>query len=348
MSNRRKRRNPRPVAGLDPDDAGIPAVAKIRGPADALAMIPYLLGLEPHESIVVVALIGPRRRLGQVIRGDLVEADAAPALVSYVASAVEANRLEAVLVVGFSARPAVADAVVPALVTVLEDAGVAVYEALRADGDRWWSYTCDSGCCPSEGTAYDPSTSSMSALAVASGMAKAPSRQALSEQFAPRDPDLRQRVSTLARAVATTVGDGDPPGVYEVEGLLLSGLGSAEIDAAGLGILLGVVQDQFVRDIAWLLITRADADLHFELWRQVMTAADDDLLAPAGALCAFAAWLNGRGALAATAADRVAEAAPDYPMLGMIRDALESGMNPDVWEDHLDALEDSVAGRLPD
>jgi hypothetical protein len=68
-----------------------------------------------------------------------------------------------------------------------------------------------------------------------------------------------------------------------------------------------------------------------------MTLADDDL-PPAGSLCAFAAWLAGRGALAATAVDRVSEVAADYPMLGLIRDALESCMSPDVWQDYLESL----------
>jgi hypothetical protein len=95
-------------------------------------------------------------------------------------------------------------------------------------------------------------------------------------------------------------------------------------------------------------MTRADAELHFQLWRQVMTAADDDLLAPAGSLCAFAAWLAGRGAVAATAVDRVAEVAPDYPMLLLIRDAIESGLSPDAWEDRTAPVDMSLAADARD
>jgi hypothetical protein len=139
------------------------------------------------------------------------------------------------------------------------------------------------------------------------------------------------------------VREGSPPTVDEVDDLLWSALGHTDIDPPGLGILLGVVQDLLVRDIAWLLMTRADAELHFELWRQVMTAADDDLLPPAGSLCAFAAWLSGRGAVAATAIDRVAEVAPDYRMLRLIRDALESGLSPDYWDERLSSVGDRLA-----
>jgi hypothetical protein len=338
MSNRRKPRKPRTAPTHPETFAEPPAVAKVRSPADALAMIPYLLGFEPHESIVVVSLNGPRRRLGPMIRVDLVEPDRADALVDYLGSAVEAHGYGAVLIAAFSERQSAAAEVVPRLVESLEHAGVAVVEALRTDGARWWSYTCDRGCCPPEGTEYDPTTSPMAALAVHAGMAKAPSRDALAEQFVRRDDAVCDSVNEVARAsvVALTVDDGDD--AIRVGRLVRSALGNEPIDSATLGRLLGAVQDLRARDVAWFLMTRGDADRHFEAWRQVMNAADDDMLAPAGTLCAFAAWLSGRGALAATAADRVADVDPDYPFLGLISDIVESGMSPSAWEDYRASL----------
>jgi hypothetical protein len=153
MSNRREPRKPRTAPTHPETFAEPPAVAKVRSPADALAMIPYLLGFEPHESVVVVSLDGPRRRLGPMIRVDLVEPDGADALVDYLGAAVEAHGYAAVLVAAFSERPSAAAEVVPRLVASLEQVGVTVVEALRTDGARWWSYTCDRGCCPPEGTA---------------------------------------------------------------------------------------------------------------------------------------------------------------------------------------------------
>jgi hypothetical protein len=295
-------------------------------------MIPYVLGFEPRESIVVVALHGERRRFGPVIRGDLVEVDQADGLVAYLMSTVETHRFEAVVLVAFSSRPAVAEAVVSRLLDGLDDAGVTVFEALRADGSRWWSYTCDRGCCPAGGTPYDPSSSPMAAWAVAAGMGKAPSREALAEQFAPRSDAVRAAVGRAARSTDLTLTVGDGPDTMRVTDLFQLALTGSYLDSDTLGALLGAVQDVGACDLAWQLMTRADADRNYELWRQVMNAAEPDLLPPAGSLCAFAAWLAGRGALADIAADRVAEADPDFPLLGVVRALLATGTNPELWD----------------
>jgi Domain of unknown function (DUF4192) len=353
MSNRRKPRNPPAALTHVETFADPPAVAKVRSPADALAMIPYLMGFEPHESIVVVSLTGPRRRFGPMIRVDLVEADRAELLVGYLREAVEAHGYAAVLIAAFSTRPSEAAAVVPRLAESLDQAGVAVVEALRADGARWWSYTCDRGCCPPEGTPYDPSTSTMAALAVHAGMGKAASRDALAEQFARRDDAVRQTVNEVARDAVVPLMVDDAEDSIRVSRLVRSALGNDQIHSATLGRLLGAVQDLRARDVAWLLMTRDDAGRHFEVWRQVMNAADDDMLPPAGTLCAFAAWLSGRGALAATAADQVADVDPDYPFLELVGDILESGMSPDTWHDYRASLapiseESPTAGVVAD
>jgi hypothetical protein len=338
MSNRRKPRSPRTPLIDESTAPDAPAVARIAGPADALAMIPYLFGFEPHESVVVVSLKGPRRRFGPIVRGDLVEPSQADALVEHLASVIDGHGFEAVLIAAYSTRESAADQVVPALAEVLVSNGVTVYEALRTDGSRWWSYTCDRDCCPPEGTPYDPATTSVAALAVSMGMGKLPSREALAEQFEPRMGEVRETANDVAWAVAgaIVVDEGsDPEGMST---LIESSLGIDRVGGAALGMLLGGVQDLLARDVAWLLMTRDDADRHFELWRQVMTVADDELLPPAGALCAFAAWLAGRGALAATAVERVAEVAPEYPFLELIAHAIESGMSPDVWAEYRQML----------
>ncbi|HSS67142.1 MAG TPA: DUF4192 family protein, partial [Nocardioidaceae bacterium] len=181
-------------------------------------------------------------------------------------------------------------------------------------------------------TPYDPSRTTAAALAVSLGMAKASSRSALAGQFAQRDDAVRATVNELARAALVTLCVGESPDSVSVDELVRSALASDPVSSPTLGRLLAVVQDLLARDVAWFLMTRGDADRHYELWRQVMIMADDDLMAPAGTLCAFAAWLSGRGALASTAAERVAQVRPDYPFLELIIDILVSGMSPDRWE----------------
>jgi Domain of unknown function (DUF4192) len=298
-------------------------------------MIPYLLGFEPSESLVIVSLGGPRRRLGPIVRGDLGgrRGSVDPGtLADYLTNVAGSRGYDAVLVVAYSTQPETAGAAVSTLLSRLADTGVAVHEALRADGSRWWSYSCDRGCCPADGTPYDPTTTAAAALAVAMGLTKEQSRDDLAAQFAPLPTAERAIVSAEARAVAASPAE-SPARWDHLEELILSSLASSEVARSGRGVLLGAVQDLDARDLAWVLMSRESASRHFELWRDVMRAADDDLLAPAGTLCAFAAWLSGGGALAATAVERVAAIQPNYPFLGLICDILSMGLSPDRWEE---------------
>jgi hypothetical protein len=165
------------------------------------------------------------------------------------------------------------------------------------------------------------------------GWGKAVSRDALAEQFIPRDDPGAARANRTARTTSVSLtAEADEASASAVEDLIRSALGGAELEPATLGMLLGAVQDLRARDVAWALMSRDDAADHYELWRQVMRAADDDLMAPAGTLCAFAAWLSGQGALAATAAAAVARVSPHYSFLALIADILHSGMPPAAWE----------------
>src|SRR6185437_3014124 len=55
------------------------ARVKLRSPADIIDAVPYLVGFEPHDSLVVLSLRGPRSRLGLTARIDLPEAKHATA-----------------------------------------------------------------------------------------------------------------------------------------------------------------------------------------------------------------------------------------------------------------------------
>src|SRR5512144_616101 len=44
---------------------------RLRSPGEILALVPYLLGFHPSESLVLVAVRGPRRRIVCTLRWDL-------------------------------------------------------------------------------------------------------------------------------------------------------------------------------------------------------------------------------------------------------------------------------------
>ena len=323
MSN--SRRPPRGAAGRP---AAPTRVAKVRDPGDIVSVIPYLVGFTPTESVVLIALEGARQRFGPCLRMDLVDdpRDSA-AQASHLVEIVRRHGFDPVVVVAFAAGGEVADAVIGALLSRLSERAVAVKEALRADGRRWWSYTCaDPECCPPEGTAYDVETSRMAAEAVLCGMARAESRDALRAQLGPAGAAERARFARLCRAAPL----GATPEVLAMR--LQAGLVSVgDLSMTDRAALVTAVQDVRCRDQAWAAMTRADADAHYLLWRELLRLVPDDLLPPVGALAAFSAWLWGQGVLASHAVDRVADVDPAYSMMVLIRGLLDMAISPEVW-----------------
>ncbi|MGH3446747.1 MAG: DUF4192 domain-containing protein [Nocardioidaceae bacterium] len=317
-------------------DNAAPPVTKITGPADAIAVIPYLLGFTPTQSIVVISLEGPRSRFGPCFRLDLAQSASDCAVeADYLMKLIRHHAFDKVLVVVFTDAPDRASAVLEPMLVALDAAAIEVEEALRADGSRWWSYGClNPECCSPEGTPYDVSTSAAAADAVLTGMSVAADRESLRQQF---EPDSNERRAEVQEAIA---------GLHEGE---LSGgakMASARIKTV-VGGLVGspdpmtptdtawlclAVQDVQVRDCAWSMMTRENAEQHLDLWRHIMRQSPDDLMAPPGSLAAFAAWLSGKGVLASHAVDRVLGRCPDYSMAGVIRDLLECAVSPTSWD----------------
>ncbi len=331
MSKKSRTLRAAPISSAD--RAG--AVTKLSGPGDAIAMIPYLLGFTPHESLVVIALEGPRRRFGPCIRMDLVTETAdVPAQVEFVEALVRQHSFEQVMVFAFSAQGESAATVLRSVQHCLGAAGVDVLDAVRADGARWWSMSCvDAACCNPGGTAYDSDSSRVAAEAVLAGLQRAPDRESLRASVAPLPSGLRR--AEVAAAVDAAVEAIDPfgPKPADPTALIRAGLAApSALTVAEVAELAVAVQHLPTRDAAWAMMSRANAGDHFELWRTVMQSVPDQLLAPVGSLTAFAAWLSGSGVLASHACERVLTADPEYSMARLVAEALTGCLHPDTWQ----------------
>jgi hypothetical protein len=310
-------------------------MTKIRSAADTLALVPYLFGFTPHESIVVISLERSGKRFGPSVRLDLPADEDREAAADQVAWIVRRHGFTSVLVVAFSACREVADPFVLGVLDRLRAEDVCVIDAFRGDGQRWWSYVCDDPwCCPPEGSPYDADASPAAVDAVVAGMSKVADREALREQFAPGDPDAR---AAVARAVGQLRQDEVPPlTADQVEGLLPQVLDGADLGLRVEAHLMLSLANIAQRDRVWGAMTRDTAADHFRAWRRLMTLAPDGLLAPVGSLAAFAAWLSGKGVLASHAVDRVLEVHPDYSMAMLVRRAIETAVDPRQWGSWLD------------
>jgi hypothetical protein len=320
----------------------------VRSPADLIAAVPYLLGFHPADSVVAVAVRGPR--IVFAARGDLPPVGAPPherdGLAAHIASVVGRQGAIAVMVVGYGPAGRVTPAV-DALLAALRRADLDVLEALRVTDGRYWSYLCErADCCPPEGIACDPISSPIAAAASYAGQVALPDRATLAAQVAAdecadREP-MRQATERAGRRLRDLVAEAPPGDVLGRRRLRLAGqaaVGEAierhrsggrltDDEVAWLGVLLGHLP---VRDHAWEHIT--DEECHVTLWLDVVRRAAPDLAAPAASLLAFAAWRQGQGALASVAVERALRAAPDYSMARLMDEVLRHGLPPSALAD---------------
>jgi hypothetical protein len=128
-------------------------VVRLTTPGELVASVPALCGFPPQESVVVLSLRGPRRRLGLTVRVDLppptARPDPVPELADLLAERVAADGGSAGALLVFSAhrRPEL----VAAYLQACAASGTTLDQALHVAGGRWTSYTCRGPCCPRAG-----------------------------------------------------------------------------------------------------------------------------------------------------------------------------------------------------
>ena len=332
-----------------------PAVARLSGPGEILAVLPSLCGFPPLESLVLLSLRGPRRRLGLTARVDLPEPPGEAALAALCADRMAGDGASSVVVAVMSEHGR-RERLVAAVHDALDDRGVAVLEALHVLSGRWTSYTCEAACCPAEGTPVPvapPVLGLVQAEQVATGRAVLPSRDDLVRSLAPpvllaaRAAEQRLEQATQAwlrsraqhGAVAARRSTLD-----HVQALLdrvAAGAPVGPVDAAVLTVGLGDVQ---TRDaVATLILTREDELLALlvQVARQVLPPDD----APVCTLVAWAAYARGEGALANVALDRALAGRPDYSLALLLRSALDGGVHPDEVRTLARGTEQVLRGR---
>ena len=332
-----------------PPDKSEPTVLKARAPEDILAVIPYRLGFHPQQSLVVLTLDGPRRRFGFTARLDLPPLAQVPDVARYVLGVLEQHGADEVLLVAYADDDAVAEPLVRTLQQWLDRAGIDLLDAFRSDGTRWFCYTCDQSCCPDEGRPYDVSHHPLAAELVLMGQDALPDRDTLRRHVAPVAGERRtamQQAFTRAQAFLIKAFATDALGTRGVgpqEQLrarmrwvrrfvgawLAEPRPLTDDEAARLAFCFASIP---ARDVAWSMMSRSAASRHLQLWEQVLTRVVPPYEPAVACLTAFAAWLDGHGALAWCAVERALDADPAYSWAGLIVESLERAVSPSVWQ----------------
>ena len=332
-----------------------PVTLRLAEPAEAISIVPYLLGFHPTNSVAVLAV--RQARVLTVARLDLPTdpSDRHPCTraAQHLAARLAAVAADAVILIGYG--PAVPVALAVNIATAaLTEAGIAVRAALRVADRRWWDLLCtDATCCPLQGTAFDASTSVAAATATVAGLVALPNRDAIDEQLTPISGPARRafaaatanavtRILELAELAAPEPGDGagdsdawmiTPAGqaVMIVGHQLITdaldtyrhGQTLDDPEAATLTVLLGMPA---VRDAAIRLST--GDDWQTRMWTDLVRRAEPEFTPGPAVLLALAALQAGNGILADFAVRRALHADPDNRLAQLVLQLVQTGIDP--------------------
>jgi hypothetical protein len=308
-----------------------PVRLRATGAGDLLELLPYLLGFHPTESVVLVVVSDGK--LALAARVDLPPRCAVDALTAQLVSIAGSNDADAVLIFVFSGDSDTARELVPRLVDGLGEFDV--LDAVYADGRRWSSLLCTDGCCPEDGTPYEPGSGLLAAEAVYAGMSACSSRQELEASVVGPSEAEEAALRELMLVVAAELDLLDRSSRRDLIARRVADLVRVPVDLAdGDALQLAVlVADIDVRDVAWALMTREEAAAHVALWRQVVSRTPAELASGPLCLLGMASWISGNGALMVCCMERVLRLDPGYTMAGLLEDINRRAVPPTAWDD---------------
>lgn len=360
-----------PPASDNPDaprPAGAPPVARLGGPGDIAAAVPWILGFHPRESLVLVSLKPPvgagGPRVGLVLRLDLDEVRSSAAAGRAVDYLVEDGAASLIVLVATDAphRPGARLPGAPLLRRVARAAqarGLEVDEAVLVRDGRWWAFDCQGPCCPADGTPYDCHTSVVGAHHVLTGAVLRADREELAASCAALPPGSPAAVEAAAELDALALelarGWSRAPGRRPVDAQPAAVRGFWEFVVAARD---GGAQDPQARRRA---ARRVAATLAAPVLRdavgesvpperlgegcdalaEVLRACPPEWAADPAALLALTAWRAGQGALANVAVDVALAVDAEHSLALLVRSIVTSGLrghDVDWYDDRWDTV----------
>ncbi len=344
-------------------------LVSVRAVEDLVCALPHLLGFPPVESLVVVALEGPRDELTFTLRVDLPGPVGFDAVADMCALRMQAAGADGVLAFVVTEAPDPAAGRLPGgdLVEALQrGVGPPLRDAFLVRGGRVWSYLCpDPACCPPGGRLVDdasPVATALAAAGVVSGRRVFRDRDEIVQAAqAVGGAEADAMIAAIRRLSVDPDAPGPPePGALEeryrerLPALLAHcaerGADVGDEDAALLGCAW---HDTDLRD-HMLATVAAGAPGADALVRAVARRVPAPYDAPAASMLGWVAYAEGSGVLAAAALERALATDPRYSLARLLDDALYRQVPPSelrsVWarfadDEHRRGLDRTGAAR---
>lgn len=293
--------------------------------SDLAELVPYLVGFEPRDSLVV--LVMHQGYIALSSRADL--ADVSPprnaenVLDRLLARFPEAHGL---YLMAYTDQPRVGWDV---LARCEQHLGHKRTDSMLINGDTWYAADGATGAVSRSGT--------MAAQATFRGLQRRGSREALAADLAspPDSPTLHTQLRATIESLADMPGATNPVTLMDhTQTLITDHLRRPETLATADALRLAVLTlHHDVRDAAVLSITLANAAEHRDLWTRVVQQVPASIAEAPLFLAGMSSWISGEGARAAVALERLQ--ADPRPVLagarsmlaGIIRDLIP----PQEW-----------------
>ena len=305
---------------------------------DVVASVPHMLGFQPRDSVVAVALTGPRGRMGFSVRLDLLPEEYDADVAAAVSAHLEHAGADAALLFVYTGPPVGGDLPRRPLVEQLQRRlAVPVQDAVLVTDARIWSYLCSDECCPPEGRPLDAKAPGATAIAAAhalEGRAVLPSREALVRSVAPIGGIAAASMDqAIERAAASQLSVGEQAFSASAATLfsdLLERFATAPADVTHdeAAMLIVGLHDIVLRDGALADCLR-DLDAARWLFTQLARRAIPPLDAPVCTVLGFVAYAQGDGVIATTALERALDSEPGYALAELLLTALRGQVPPD-------------------
>lgn len=323
---------------------------RVDSPAEALALVPYLLGFHPASSLVAVAVTDPTvvGLAHMNLATDGLTLSAATAL-HRIAALMSDRAATSAILIGYGTA-AQAGPSLRAATDVLDAAGIPVRQTLRVEAGRYWLSVDGTPVGPPQGRPFDPSTSVAAATATAAGLVALPDRETLAARLSPVTGPARTRMITATSATAralldlikTATGDDGPdadtsPHTPAGDALLSFGrtvLAQAQQhyqtrtpaddeQVAAVTVLLALPQ---VRQFAAHHATGTSWEI--DMWTDMTRRAEPEFVTGPAILLALCALQTGDGALANVAVERAQQTDPGNQTVNLLATAVHAGIDP--------------------